>query len=184
MPVDLQGCKTLLRPECETCNFHERYYNDELCKPCYFRLGSKPVGDERRKEKNKELYRSGIGIRSKFKKFGVSKIYNHGKHHIYLYINYPKIGVNFKFPPVPDFDCVEPNREDNIIFRWVLHHINKIKYDDRKINHCLCLSSEHGIIHGLYNRGDYSGAKSLMTMIANRNLQLFGESLCPLIFEI
>ncbi len=194
MLVDLQGCRTFLRSECEICNVHERKENNTNCVPCYISRNSKAVGDEERIRQGKKSLKSRIGISEKFKRFGVNKISNHGKHHLYLYINYPKL--NFSLPPVPDFDCLDSfNYETVSIYllhnvkkrkklRWNLHHINSVPYDDRKINLCLSLNTEHQKIHGLCNNDNYSEAKGLMTTIAYRNLQLFGETACPIDFEI
>ena len=214
--IDIKKVKEFVYYEsgyCITCDIHEKIdkgirvkdkYNKTLryCKDvkgrCYIRSGSRSKSKKKRLAENKEPLKGAYALSPTFRQCGFSEREwdNFGKHHIYLFLQYPQL--NFKIPPVPDFDCLgkfnfntvdqhllhEAWKNDRLKdLKWCDHHINMNKADDRMINHGLTLSTEHGVIHGFYKKGKFNEAKKLMRSIAHRNLQLIGVTAMPLHFE-
>lgn len=167
---------------------------DKVNGRCYIRATSTPKGKKKRLAEGKEPYESRVGLSTKFEEYGIN-VDNVGRHHLHLFMYYTDL--NFNLPSVPNFDClgkfnsntvskqmIHDVREKFADLQWAVHHINVNKYDDRKENLCLCLNTEHAILHWLYKAGKYEEAKELMNTISHRNYHLFGEHCCPREFEI
>jgi len=135
--IDMPGLWSLIKYECITCNMNQMRQENKRCKDCNFVFNSGTI----RKDGIKE---SRVGCGAKFKKYGIkSGLTEHvGKYQILFFLYYPE--YNFKFPEFPKVDMFGNERKDT--WSWHLHHLNRIYYDDRKQNICLCINTEHVFI--------------------------------------
>jgi len=131
--IDIAGIKSLLKPECEMCDIHEKIKNKERCKGCIFILNSA-------QKKGKP---SRIGCSSILTKYGILHPNNLGKLHLFFFLHHPEL--NFQFPDIPEVDIFGNTINDKLL-QWHIHHINGVHYDDSKDNQLLALNTEHGYL--------------------------------------
>lgn len=158
--IDFKGCISCLNPEvdqgkfCVVCNRHERRSRNTICKKCPFCFNSA----------SKKGIGSRVGCGKVFEKYGLVDPGNIGKYQFFYFLYYPELNFNFPEPLTKDYlgnynkdkllgkkkAFIDPSKIKK--FKWVVHHINCIDWDDRVWNLILVLNTEHGSIHGEDNR--------------------------------
>lgn len=120
--IEIKLIKILLKNECEKCKV--LYTN--RCNDCNFAIeGGRPYTG------------------SKFKYAGINK--RIGKHYLFYFLNNPHL--NFKLPPLPDYDLYGNYRYNYKRWEWHLHHEDGNELNDSEWNLILLLNTEHAIIH-------------------------------------
>jgi len=124
----------LLKPDCVTCNTHERQLNNDQCSDCKLLLSASNYRNE-----NQQKRRPRPALSAEFKKYGITQPSHVGKHQLYFFLHHSYL--NFKFPDFPDFDMFGNPKKDSWVYH--IHHLNRIWYDDSSTNLVALLPSEH-----------------------------------------
>lgn len=134
MNIDRNGIISLLRKDCVTCNVSLRKHLKTRCDPCHF---SPKSGD---RKSNANFIPLGATPKAIFKKYGIENPGELGKTRLYYFLYHPEL--NFKYPPIPQFDIFGNPTDEKA--QWLIHHMNKNNCDDSPWNIILCLrKNEH-----------------------------------------
>ncbi len=122
--IDVEGIKSLLKPECEDCNV---IFQSLICgkKNCPFNMDGETDNTVRIEGE------IGVTCGIEFDKYGV---YRMKKHHVYYFLAHPEL--EFQLPtPLP------PNSY------WIIHHLDLCNSNDDHLNLELISHKEHINIH-------------------------------------
>ena len=116
----------ILKHDCMTCDFWEKFKSKIKCDDCPFTKSSQ-----------------GAVTGKKFKKYGIKV--GIPKQYLYYFLNHPEL--NWKLPNIPDEDYLGNSRLNYNRWNWEIHHEDGNHWNDSEWNQLLVLFTEHSHLH-------------------------------------